>query len=337
MRRAFTLIEMLVVITIIMALMALLLPALAWARDQAHWVDCQNRVELIRQKLSTHAAVNGSIAAGLQRATAMPGAIRVDFQLNSANPDQRGIVTATEGAFLSYNQPWQLRFPLGEEAAAFWADTPYMWNSKTGKHSNWDFVRLETKRGIDASLADFTTDYSASLAVAIGLAPDEAAYRDNRDPAKPWNDPWGNPLILALALFQYGPETVDSTTRWPWIDQWPSGKNPGERAGGTMAFTEQWRRIQGHYGTTRRLYVSIAAVGTVDPGVSGSWTDAHLQAAWSGVRGLCDTAGDGTDLWRVVPSASPPVNALVNPPWEGLRRAGSRSARSLIAAPLVVE
>lgn len=338
MRRALTLIEILVVVAIILVILALLMPALAWVRDQARWVDCANRVELIRQKLVRHEAEGGSMAAMLQEAAGIPGAIDVDFQFNSPDPAQRGILTPTAGAFLTYDQPWQLRFPLGDSATGFWMDRPYRWDPKTGKHSNWEFYRAETKRGLAAGLGDFTAVYSPGLAKAIGLVADEATWRSDRSPNQPWNDPWGNPLLLGIALSQYGPTTPEAQARWPWIEQWPSGKYRGEQPLGSPGFSDQWRSIQERHGTTRRLFIAIAAIGTGEPvPAPTAWDDAAVTAAWQGVLEVCDRDADGNPLWVVDPAATPPRNAVTDPPWQGLRRAGPRQRRSLLALPISVE
>ena len=339
MRAALSLIEVLVVVAIILVILALLMPALAWVRDQARWVDCSNRVELLRQKLVRHEADDGgSMVAMLQEAAGIPGAIAVDFQINSPDPAQRGILVPTKGSFLTYDLPWQLRFPLGEPATGFWMDRPYRWDPKSGRHSNWDFYRAEAKAGLAAGLADFTAVHSPGLARALAVVEDEATWRSDRSPGRAWNDPWGNPLLLGIALSQYGPTTAAATARWPWVEQWPGGKFPGEQPAGSPGFSDQWRAVQERQGTVRKLYVAVAAIGTGgDAPVGSTWDDSAIAAAWQGVLAICDRDGAGDPLWVVDPAAAPPRNALADPPWQGLRRAGPRHRRSLLALPIVLE
>jgi prepilin-type N-terminal cleavage/methylation domain-containing protein/prepilin-type processing-associated H-X9-DG protein len=66
-RRAFTLVELLVVMAVIAILIAILLPALTRARGQARKVKCMSNMRTIGQALSTYAADNkASMPFGLQ-------------------------------------------------------------------------------------------------------------------------------------------------------------------------------------------------------------------------------------------------------------------------------
>jgi len=326
--RGFTLIEVLVVIAIIGVLIGLLLPLAGAVRERARWLDAANRVELVRRALTAVAAEDGSAALALMRAAGLPGVMQTSYQRHHADPAQRNRLAATEGDWLVYDEPWQLRFPLGRHALGFTSSMPY---STSG---NWQFVKSTNYLGIPFTLAEMTARFTPDLLVGAGVCPDAATYRSDRNPTKPWNDPWGNPIVIGLGMYHYGPITAEARTRWPWTEVGTSGEQPLSSA----AFAKQWAEARGYYGTLRHLYLGVGAIGPEGPTTfTAPVTDPDLEACWQQILSLCATAADGSALWRVAPALTPPVDALANPPWQGLRQHKVGTKQSLLALPLVVE
>lgn len=334
-QRGVTLIEMLIVIGIIAVLIGLLLPVAGMVRERAHWLDAANRVELVRRALSAVEPEEGSAAIALMRRASLPGVTQTSYQRHHADPAQRDRLAAAEGAWLAYDLPWQLRFPLGRSAVGFTSTNPYQSTGPgTGSGGNWQFVKSTTYAGIPFTLAEMTSAFTPALLVAAGICPDADAYRQDRGPTRPWNDPWGQPLIIGLGLYQYGPITADARSRWPWTEVGTTG----EQDLTSPAFAKQWSEVRTHYGVLRTLYLAVGAIGPEGPvGLASSLTDANIDACWQQILTLCNTADDGSELWRMAPSASPPVDALAHPPWQGLRQRKLGSKQSLLALPLVVE
>src|SRR5437870_7042058 len=72
-KRAFTLVELLVVIGIIAILISILMPALRRARNQAQKVDCMSRLRQIMVAVNLYAQINKGWLAGPFGCTSPPG------------------------------------------------------------------------------------------------------------------------------------------------------------------------------------------------------------------------------------------------------------------------
>lgn len=329
MRRGFTLIELLVVVAVIGVLAALLIPVAGMVRREARFLETSNRIENLRRALSTAGGSDQSQAAWVQDQCAVGGITGLSWGLNHPDPAQRGLLTVTGGAFLDYAEPWQLRFPLGRPAARFDQQDAYRWDSG---HTRWQLMKLREVEPVSFELATATARFSGELIAAAGIAPDADRYRSDRDPAAAWNDAWGNPLVIGLAIYQYGPQTTDSQTRWPWAH------GPGERPHPSDDFTAQWKKVAHHYGSTTQIYAAIGSVGPrPDPPLPATLDSGALETLWSQIETTCNRAEDGSVLWRVDPVATPAVNAVATPPWEGLRRGKDGRRRCLLALPIILE
>jgi prepilin-type N-terminal cleavage/methylation domain-containing protein/prepilin-type processing-associated H-X9-DG protein len=139
--RAFTLVELLVVIGIIALLISVLLPALNRARQQAQLVQCQSNLRQIGQAIIMYAGDNqGSLPFGYWDGTAIPG---TDTQNTLCTP-------ATQGNYATF---WSLLIQ------------PYV--GKAGNTWNWNGG---TMGGVQSSVRQVFLCPSAPLQTDAGLA-----------------------------------------------------------------------------------------------------------------------------------------------------------------------
>jgi hypothetical protein len=134
---------------------------------------------------------------------------------------------------------------------------------------------------------------------AIGVAPDADTVRTDRNPGQPWNDAYGNPLVLAVVLFQ---PTASAT-------------------GPADTYLTAAKRA---YGFNPACYVS--AVSVVPTPVQAFPSDAAgfaaaLRATWDAVVAKSELVWDETS-WR-------------RAPWEGVQATKAQKRRYLLAAPQI--
>ena len=189
-RDAFSLIELLIVITVIVLLAALILVGAGLARTAARWAQTGQRMEDLLTRLSQVGEASDSRVRFLQEQADLGGVFLVEYA-----PELRPRTPAVADPWLDYDQPHNRRSPLGRE--------------------HWTFPGGVPTRGTpeDFGLQDANPRRSGELAVACGTAPDLATWRIDRDPERPWNDAWGRPLVVAYALYQHGP--LDGATWTP--------------------------------------------------------------------------------------------------------------------------
>ncbi|MBA3683968.1 MAG: prepilin-type N-terminal cleavage/methylation domain-containing protein [Planctomycetes bacterium] len=126
----------------------------------------------------------------------------------------------------------------------------------------------------------------------IGLG-EEGKYRTDRSPSRPWNDSWGNPLIIGYVLFQ--PERCRRTKTGDL-----------RRAYLLQACTQQ-------YGFNRALYAAVGSAGPeLHSSIKKTWTAADdaiaLRDYWFQIR-----AGAAAHEWTEDSFGQ-------TPPWVGVRR-----------------
>ncbi len=287
----FTLIELLVVILIIALLVGLLLPAIGMARTSARVAATTQRINGVMTGLQGLSRSPGGAAQALQRSANLGGVLTFDYP--------NGGLTPTAGTWLNYSDPWNLRFPCGQQQELF---------PGSADPTNFALASLNARRSLE-------------MLDAAGILPSgsgAAAYTTDRSSNAAWNDSWGNPLIVAYALYQFGPN----------------------------ATADQWRIVNERYGSTRSLLVSVGSAGPIVPSsyvladLSGppAQREAALQALWDSIEQVANRDAGGIPIWKVDSSSTPKVNAMINPPWKGVRRGKAGDDRmSLVSLPVEVQ
>ncbi|MDA3961166.1 MAG: type II secretion system protein [Planctomycetota bacterium] len=139
------------------------------------------------------------------------------------------------------------------------------------------------------------------------------AYRSDRVPSQTWNDAWGNPLVVAYALYQ--PERCGSIG---WAQNYAPRRH----------FFLQNAKEQ--YGHTRALYLTVGAVGKkVRTSLPNTWTDSATDATvlrdlWLQIRDTAEAHRWTEQSWS-------------DPAWSGGMTKGSKNGEtSFVATPITV-
>ena len=157
-RRAFTLVELLVVIGIIAVLVAILLPALNRARDQANTTQCLSNLRQIGAAIANYAAEN--------RAYLVPG--RYDATTYPANP---GAAELENWATLLVNGGYLPTPPQVKSQNTAWTDTSFgtsVFRCPNGMNNRGDISGMPNpKTPIDPLGSVFTRLQSASTGTRV--------------------------------------------------------------------------------------------------------------------------------------------------------------------------
>jgi prepilin-type N-terminal cleavage/methylation domain-containing protein len=139
-----------------------------------------------------------------------------------------------------------------------------------------------------------------------------AAWRQDRSPTQPWNDAWGNPLVIVFALWQP-----------------PRAGDPASTSG-MMRRDFYLKAASTVYGGNRALYLA--------GGSAGYLLAAPLPVVWSTPE---DDRRVLRDLWFQIradaDAAEWTEQAWQDPPWDGVRRAdGPGRQRAILTTPIVL-
>lgn len=317
-RRAFTLVELLVVIAIIGILIGLLLPVLSNARRSAMETVTIRRMQEILNGLKTCGSNDVSPALLLHQAAVGPALVALGkpsgvyaFATSQVNrkrvPILRNATTGEATSPSGNNGAWLDASNLPASCTAVPWGKP--WKYPTGSS-------FPTPRGM--AVANLMPTATASLLQNIGLITDLTSWATDRDPNKPYNDAWGNPLIIGCGLYQ-PPKALNGA------------------ADLTLALAEQ------AYTVTRALYFSVGSIGQASSLALS--TDAALLAPqlWAEVctRTKADEVGTTYTLTGTTVTLTDTVFANRPPAWQqrtdGMCVVRDRNATAIISLPVTVE
>lgn len=312
-RRGLTLIELLIVISIVLIIAALLIALMPRVKEDARMVQTGVRVANVSSELSKLGQSEGSMPFRLQQLAAhQAGDAEPGFGglLTLGPPDATGLPTVGTGAWGERGRshrafPWGKRFP-----------DP----SATGTRLlGPEHFRLR-------DLSPFNTRKLLTIANLLPTRQSDPAwaatqYMTNRGAGESWNDAWGHPLVVGAALYQPTWRTAAPPPGVPgWRDDaWSAAGGatpsvpfsaygpqmetpavPGDRSA-RKALLDHLKLYQ----YNRSLYVSVAAVGPrarVDDAklrsaTASDWADSPtapasgtLDELWAQANWVCQQA-----------------------------------------------
>ncbi len=308
-RQAFTLLELLVVITVIAVLASMILAVVPMINKRAKIAATSQRIDALLMGLGA-VQEEGSIAYRLQRDAMLGGVL-------TYKTDNNGVTYFKDGTLLA--QP-----PNPVPPSAYlvhpWGKA-YQNTAGTG----W----LGPDPMLLSKLSPLRT---MELLLASDVVRDINDYKTKRSPRENWNDRWGNPLVVGCAFYQPNqPRTLD----------WKGAAitTPNNDLGLKQALTD--------YQYARCVYVSVAAGGPLipEPGTallptSGTATDVQWFGSATPSTWYDYTPGNAMTgpspptqdcivarIWDLANQACQAGGKTANetsfdsPPWQGVRSA----------------
>ena len=200
-----------------------------------------------------------------------------------------------------------------------------------------------TDNGIyEPTVADFSPLATMRLLKLAGIIENEEQYRKDRSPNKPWNDAWGNPLVIAAAAFIAPRHDLADPSNWSniasdnfngdYFEKIDETDTPYHRQfhndlfGGRDYFMKRSRE---YYQRSRKSYVVVGAIGPNFVRLDAPGDSADDAIADFGTSGqLTWDAKDDKyilrSLWRQISDISEANQwnpaAMKDPIWDGIKK-----------------
>ncbi len=352
-RRSFTLTELLVVVAIVMVLAGLILAGANAVRRSLAVAETGRRINGIVTALQAYASgrpdapgvetllrsMRTLIQAGStgQPATVFPGVVRFrkDTRVGVLAPDSGEAWPETAGG----RPTWMFAHPWGLKPTDFLVD-PEGNDPPLRMPNPTEEAALQPD---EHGLSGLTPDFSPELLVVAGELPYEGdmdaarrLYRTDRRPSAPWNDAWGNPLVIAFAW--YHPRcnsTIVNRAKGYSSHAMLSTATAAESNRGDLFAQKAIER----YGWYRAAYVAVAAIGESPPASiafpelrnnAATWTGPAgiQQRIWQTVNDACNQES-GQEVWR----SRSGTDLVAHPPWTGVRSIRRDGSVRILSAP----
>jgi len=273
-------IELLAVVTVIAVLSGLAIAALPQVRFNAKALQGTQRINEVLRQINRLGEQEGSPTFVVQRDLAVGGVLTFTYPAGALVPEPAG------GAFLDVSKPHHFGFP--------WSKTNDIGSADPDMFA--DGSKLSS-----AQLKDLDPQRSAAFLTKVGILPATdpvTAYLNDRSSSRLWNDPWGNPLVVAYGLFQPENKTLIPLALKAW----------------------QYNRS---------LYIAVGAAGTIRRRpFDAAAAAACLADDWDLINSVCQPTA--AETWDAV--------AWERPPWSGVKRGrrtlDGRDHRCLLSTPI---